>query len=102
MSRHEYTLASLRELLESAERHHTSYRRALDGGEESDAYRHLTHTEQALDRLSVGADAVRAPMVEALVARQTDQADALNGVWDAAVGDREYGFDPDATPGGAA
>jgi len=91
MSRHEHTPQDAFDALESAARHRQAWLAAEEP--DADAYRHLTHAVHALDRLVSIAEVLRAPLAEAQFARETDQADTLLGVWDEAVGDRDYGFD---------
>jgi len=93
VARHVHTVQDAREALESAGRHMALYRSVEDP--DAEAYRHLTHAVQSLDRLVSIVEALRAPLAEDLFAHQTDQADTLLGVWDEAVGDRSYGIDPE-------
>jgi len=91
------TMQDLRDHLEAAERHAAAWEQrdtsTKDG--EAEAFSALAHAVGALERLSSAAEALRAPLAEALVAHRTDQADTLASVWGEAVGDRSYGFDPE-------
>lgn len=95
--KHLTTMQDLNAFLESAERHADAWehRETSTKEGEAEAYFHLAHAVGALDRLASAAEALRAPLAEALVAHQTDNADTLNSVWAEGVGDRTYGFDPE-------
>ena len=95
--KHLTTMQDLRAHLESAERHADAWEnRSTDTKEgEAEAFYHLAHAVGALDRLASAAEALRAPLTEALVAHQTDNADALGELYRDVVGDRAYGFNPD-------
>lgn len=91
-----------RDLLDAAERHATAWASREPGSraDEADAWQHLAHSVGALERLSSAVDQLRGPLASELVAHQTDNADALSEFFGTVVGDREYGFDPDAKPAG--
>jgi len=95
--KHLVTMQDVRDIAEAAERHAAAWenRDTSTATGEAEAFDHLAHAVGALERLTSTADALRGPLAEALVARQTDNADTLTAVWDEAVGDREYGFDPE-------
>lgn len=98
MGQHIPQLRDLVALAAAAERHAEAWeaRSTVTPEAEAEAYQHLAQAVGALERLAVAADALRGPLAAALVAHQTDQADALTGVWDQAeVTDRKHGFDPD-------
>jgi hypothetical protein len=100
----QFSFQDLRDLLDAAERHVEAWnlREAVTSESEADAYQHLAHGVGALERLSSAADAVRAPLASEQVAHQTDDADTLGEFFADVVGDRDYGFDPDARPEGGA
>jgi hypothetical protein len=93
----QHSMQDLEDLLASAKRHAAAWesRDLTTEQGRSEAYDHLAHTFGALERLSAAANGVRSQYASQLVEHQTDRADALKGVWDEAVGDREYGFNPD-------
>lgn len=93
-----------RALLDAAERHATAFHSSEPATPDAaaEAWQHLAHAVGALERLASTVGQLQGPLASELVAHQTDNADALLGVWDAAVGDREYGFNPDAKPAGGA
>lgn len=63
--------------------------------EEAEALAHLNHAVGALERLTSAADVIRGELASALVEHQTDNADALGGLYRDVVGDRSYGFNPE-------
>jgi hypothetical protein len=95
-SKHARAIQDLRTLVDNADRHLA----AFDAGEDAD--RHLHAAVTALGHLVSNADALLAPLASESVARQTDRGDALGEFFAEVVGDREYGFDPDARPAGGA
>lgn len=88
---HEQSLQDLADQLEAARRHLAAYATA----EGHEAYHELHSAVQALGRLVSGAEAVKAPLAEELMVRQTDLGDQLGGFFAEVVGDREYGIDPE-------
>jgi hypothetical protein len=100
-----YTFQDLQDLVDSAKRHSRRWHfrpSSASPEEEAAAHAELVHAHGALERLASAVDILRAETANALLEHQTDQADTLNGFWDAAVGDRSYGFNPDARPEGGA
>ncbi|WP_155830238.1 hypothetical protein [Glycomyces tenuis] len=87
----------LMDLAESVARHATAWQGRDTSTREgaSAAYAELAHAVGAIDRLVSSAEALKAPLAEALVAHQTDQADALGEFFSEVVGDREYGINPE-------
>jgi N12 class adenine-specific DNA methylase len=91
--------------LDSAKRHARKWDlRPSSSSPEEDAAAHadLVHAHGALERLASAVEILRAETANALLERQTDQADTLNEFFGTVVGDREYGFNPDAKPAGGA
>lgn len=97
----EYTQAGqdLVDLATAAARHATAWhgRDTSTREGESAAYSELAHAVGALERLVSTADALRAPLTEALVGHRTDQADQLGEFFSEVVGDRDYGIDPEGS-----
>jgi hypothetical protein len=92
-----------RDLLDAAERHATAWasRETTTPDAEAEAWQHLAQSVGVLERLATAVDQLRGPLASELVAHQTDNADALGEFFGTVVGDREYGFNPDAKPAGA-
>jgi hypothetical protein len=88
---HAYTQQDARELLDAAIRHTQAWK--ADGSHEE-----LSHALGAWERLTSVVENLRAPLVEAQFAHETDNADMLAIVWAEGVGDRKHGFDPDGSP----
>lgn len=93
-----------RALLDAAERHATAWasRETTTPDAEADAWQHLSQAVGALERLASAVGQLQGPLASELVAHQTDNADALGEFFGSVVGDREYGFDPDAKLAGGA
>lgn len=92
----EFSFQDLRDLVDAAERHVQAWnlRETVTPEAEADAFQHLAHGVGALERLSSAVEAMRGPLAEEQFAHQTDNADALGGLYRDVVGDRAYGFDP--------